>query len=74
MLTVDQHAAIRHAYYNEDKGIREIARDLGVSRQSVRKAIASPTPSRYTQSRPRPAPRARPLDPVATDDGRTHGG
>ena len=57
MLTVDQHAAIRHAFYNEDKGIREIARDLGVSRQSVRKAIASLTPPRYTQSRPRPAPK-----------------
>lgn len=57
MLTVDQHAAIRHAFYNEDKGIREIARDLGVSRQSVRKAITSLTPPRYTQSRPRPAPK-----------------
>lgn len=57
MLTVDQHAAIRHAFYNEDKGVREIARELGVSRQSVRKAIASPAPSRYTQTRPRPAPK-----------------
>jgi transposase len=57
MLTVDQHAAIRHAFYNEDKGVREIARELGVSRQSVRKAIASPTPPRYTQSQPRMAPK-----------------
>jgi transposase len=57
MLTVDQHAAIRHAYYNEHKSVREIARDLDVSRQSVRKAIASPTPSRYTPTRPRPAPK-----------------
>ncbi|NJK32055.1 MAG: IS21 family transposase [Deltaproteobacteria bacterium] len=57
MLTVDQHAAMRHAYYNEHKSVREIARDLDVSRQSVRKAIASPTPSRYTPTRPRPAPK-----------------
>ncbi|GAB4193687.1 MAG: hypothetical protein OHK0022_08840 [Roseiflexaceae bacterium] len=57
MLTVDQHAAIRHAYYNENKGVREIARELGISRQSVRKAIASPAPPRYTQSRRRAAPK-----------------
>ena len=34
MLIVDQHAAIRHAYYNQDKSIREIARELHLSRQS----------------------------------------
>src|SRR4051794_39115196 len=44
MLIVDQHAAIRHAYYNQNKSIREIARDLQISRQSVRKALASPAP------------------------------
>jgi transposase len=57
MLTVDQHAAIRYAYYTEAKSIRDIARALGVSRQSVRKAIASPTPPRYTPTTPRPAPK-----------------
>ena len=41
MLIVDQHAAIRHAYYNQDKSIREIARELQISRQSVRKALAT---------------------------------
>jgi transposase len=57
MLTVDQHAAIRHAYYNEHKAVRQIARELDVSRQSVRKAVASPTPPRYTPTQPRPAPK-----------------
>jgi transposase len=57
MLTVDQHAAIRHAYYNQGKGIREIARELQVSRQSVRKAIDSLTPPTYTQTTPRSAPK-----------------
>src|SRR5215207_6222540 len=57
MLIVDQHAAIRHAYYNQDKSIREIARDLQISRQSVRKALASPAPLPYTQTVPRAAPK-----------------
>jgi transposase len=57
MLTVNQHAAIRHAYYNQGTGIREIARALRVSRQSVRKAVESPTPPAYTQTTPRAAPK-----------------
>ena len=61
MLIVDQHAAIRHAYYNEDKSIREIARELHLSRQSVRKALASPAPVPYTQTLPRSAPKLGPF-------------
>jgi transposase len=61
MLIVDQHAAIRHAYYNQDKSIREIARELQVSRQSVRKALSSPAPVPYTQSVPRSAPKLGPF-------------
>jgi transposase len=61
MLIVDQHAAIRHAYYNQDKSIREIARELQVSRQSVRKALESPTAVPYTQSVPRSAPKLGPF-------------
>ena len=61
MFTVDQHAAIRHAYYNQGKGIREIARELQVARQSVRKAIASPAPTTYTQTTPRSSPKLGPF-------------
>jgi transposase len=61
MLIVDQHAAIRHAYYHEDKSIREIARELQVSRQSVRKALAAPAPRPYTQILPRAAPKLGPF-------------
>jgi len=61
MLIVDQHAAIRHAYYNQDQRIREIARALQVSRQSVRKALAAPAPAPYTQSLPRSAPKLGPF-------------
>jgi transposase len=61
MLIVDQHAAIRHAYYNQDKSIREIARELQVSRQSVRKALDSPAPTPYTLTAPRSAPKLGPF-------------
>src|SRR5215475_7329364 len=61
MLIVDQHAAIRHAYYNQDKSIREIARELQLSRQTVRKALASPAPMPYTQTVQRPAPKLGPF-------------
>jgi transposase len=61
MLTVDQHAAIRYAYYTEHKSVRTIARELGLSRQSVRKAIESPTAPRYTPTRPRSAPKLAPF-------------
>ena len=61
MLIVDQHAAIRHAYYNQDKSIREIARELQISRQSVRKALAAPAPSSYTLTVPRSAPKLGPF-------------
>jgi len=61
MLIVDQHAAIRHAYYNQDKSIREIARELHLSRQSVRKALAAPAPVPYTQTVPRSAPKLGPF-------------
>jgi hypothetical protein len=47
MLTMLDYAAIRQAYYVEGHSIRRIARDLDVSRQSVRKALedAKPRPS-----------------------------
>lgn len=61
MLTVDQHAAIRYAYYTEHKSIRTIARELNLSRQSVRTAIESPTAPRYTSTRPRSAPKLAPF-------------
>lgn len=57
MLTVDQHAAIRHAYYSEHKSIRAIASDLNLSRQSVRKAIQAVTAPSYTPTHPRAAPK-----------------
>ncbi|NCC53411.1 MAG: IS21 family transposase [Spartobacteria bacterium] len=57
MLTVDQHAAIRHAFYHQGKSIRAIARELQLARQTVRKALQDPAPPTYTPTRRRAAPK-----------------
>ncbi|MEW6447356.1 MAG: IS21 family transposase [Bacillota bacterium] len=47
---------IRKKHYVEGWSIRKIARNLGISRQSVRKALASAEMPRYRRTRPRPFP------------------
>ena len=48
MLVVETIAKIRRAYFAQGKGIKEISRDLGVSRKVVRKVIrTSATEFRY---------------------------
>ncbi len=42
------------AFRGAGTGIRQIARDMGMSRQTVRKMIATPVPPRYTPRPPRP--------------------
>jgi transposase len=55
MRTVDDFAEIRRLHANK-MGIRAIALQLGVGRDTVRKALANPEPVPYTLTRPRPAP------------------
>jgi transposase len=55
MRTVDDFAAIRQAH-RDGKSIRQIARELGVGRDTVRKALSNPQPLPYTLAQPRPAP------------------
>ncbi len=56
MINVYQREAIRRAYFIEQKSIRQIARDFGHSRKTVRKALADPEAQPYTLRHPRPAP------------------
>jgi transposase len=56
MIQVEDREVIRRAYYTENKSVRRIARELGHSRKTVRKAIASAEPVRYVQNVPREAP------------------
>jgi transposase len=56
MIQVEERERIRIAYYHEEKSIRQIAREMGHSRATVRKAIASAEPESYTLRTPRKAP------------------
>jgi transposase len=60
MITVDEYEAIRRAYYVEKKSQRQIARELGHSRKTVRKALAGEGAGRYRQSQARSAPQLGP--------------
>jgi transposase len=56
MISVEDREKIRRAYFIENKSQRQIARELGHSRKTVRKAIESAEPAAYTLRKPRPAP------------------
>jgi transposase len=56
MIKVDERERIRRAYYIEEKSIRQIARELHHSRDTVKKAIESAEPATYTLKQPRQAP------------------
>jgi len=55
MRTVDDFATIRRLH-REGLSVRTIARQLGVGRDTVRKALVTPEPKPYTLAEPRPAP------------------
>ena len=56
MIPVDERERIRRAYYVEQKSKRQIARELGHSRATVEKAVASAEMPKYQLTGPRPAP------------------
>jgi transposase len=56
MITVEDREKIRRAYFVEKKSQRQIARELGCSRDTVKKAIESAEPGQYRLTQPRPAP------------------
>jgi transposase len=56
MITVENREHIRRAYFIENKSIRAIARELGCSRKTVRKALESAEPGEYTLGVSREAP------------------
>ncbi len=56
MIKVDETERIRRAYHVEHQSIRQIAQELGHSRRTIRKALASAEPERYKLKQLRPAP------------------
>jgi transposase len=53
MLKVERIEQIRRAYYIEKKSIRQIAKEMGHSRDTVSRAIDSSEPRQYRLSKPR---------------------
>jgi len=56
MIKVGEREKIRRAYFFEDKSIRQIAREMGHSRTTVKRAIESAEEKEYTLREPREAP------------------
>jgi transposase len=61
MITVEQKEQVRRAFYLEGKSIRQIQRETGYHRQTIRKALQDGEIPRYTLSDDRASPV---LDPV----------
>ena len=66
MRTVDDFARIRKAH-REGLSSRQIATQLGVGRDTVRKALQNAEPPPYKLSEPRPAPVFGPFRPFVDD-------
>jgi transposase len=56
MITVEDREEIRRAFFVEEKGIRQIAKELGHSRPTVRVALESAAPPAHPATEPRAAP------------------
>ena len=58
MLTTDHKAKIRHMVLVEGKSQRQVARETGHSRNTVKKMLNDSEIPRYKQKAPRPPPAA----------------
>lgn len=64
MITVEQKEQIRRAYYIEGKSIRQIHRETGYHRQTIRKALADGAVPEYSLEASRPSPVMDPVKPI----------
>ena len=67
MKQVEDYENIRRAYFIERQSIRQIHRQLGVDRDTIRKAIVNPVPQPYTLKQPREAPVIGPYQQKITE-------
>jgi len=64
MLEVGDIHSIKRLYYNQRWSERRIARELGLSRTTVRDVLKGESDGQYTISEPRPAPVAEQIAPI----------
>jgi len=55
MINEEARERMRRAYYLEKKTLRQIAREEGYSRVTIKKAISDASPRTYHMTQPRPA-------------------
>ena len=55
MISEDERERMRRAYYLEKKTLRQIAREAGYSRVTIKRAISDASPRTYHLTKPRPA-------------------
>jgi len=61
MLTLDDFANIRHAFFSQKKSIRRISRETGFSFNTIKKAIGQSEPAPYQRRQPPPPKLTEPL-------------
>ncbi len=66
MIEMDQIERIRKLVLVEGLSQRQAAKEVGVSRHSVRKALGDSAPPKYKLTKPRPRPALGPVEPVVT--------
>jgi transposase len=64
MITVEQKEQIRRAFYLEGKSIRQIQRETGYHRQTIRKALQDGEVPRYQAKDARKSPVLDPVKPI----------
>jgi transposase len=64
MITVNEKEEIRRAHYLEGKSIRQIQREMGYHRETIRKALEGGEVPRYELQEPHPSPVLDPVKPV----------
>src|SRR5712691_502474 len=55
MISEDARERMRRSYYLEKKTLRQIAREEGYCRETIKKAISDASPRTYNMTQPRPA-------------------
>jgi transposase/ubiquitin len=64
MITVEKKEEVRRAFYREGKSVRQIQRETGLHRQTIRKALEEGEIPRYDLQQSRPSPVLDPIKPV----------
>jgi len=64
MITVEQKEQIRRAFYIEGKSIRQIQRETGYHRQTIRQALQDSVVPQYKRKGPKSSPVLDPVKPI----------